>query len=415
MRTPFGALIIVVIMLLADWYVFQAVRSVQSGAGNRFRFWFNSGYWCISVLAIAGFLLFIFTDRNFLGKELRTYLFAIIACLFLSKLVGSIFFLVDDIRRAIQWIGARLFFFQTGTVTEGQAISRSVFLSWLGLGAGTLLFGSTLYGFLNKYNYQVRRMTMHFPNLPEAFRGMKILQFSDVHSGSFTNHRAVERGVSMIIQEQADLVVFTGDLINNLAAEMKDYRRLFEKIKAPMGVYSIFGNHDYGDYIRWPVNGLTQAQNLQNLAEVHADMGWRLLRNEHVILEKDGNKIPLIGVENWSRVARFPKYGDLQKGYSGTEDYPFKILLSHDPSHWDAEIRPDYPDIDLTLSGHTHGFQFGVEIPGFSWSPIQYVYKEWMGLYEEGTQKLYVNPGFGFIGYPGRVGILPEITVIELV
>jgi uncharacterized protein len=235
-----------------------------------------------------------------------------------------------------------------------------------------------------------------------------------VHSGSFTNKKAVTHGVEKIIAEKADLVIFSGDLVNDKATEMQDYMDVFGQIKAPLGVYSTFGNHDYGDYVNWPQNGVSKSQNLKNLEKVHADLGWRLLMNEHVALEKGGEEIAIIGIENWSNKARFPKYGDLPKAYAGTEKYPFKILISHDPSHWDAQVRPRYGNIDLMLSGHTHGMQFGIEIPGFKWSPVQYVYKEWAGLYEEGKQKLYVNRGFGFIGYPGRVGILPEITVIEL-
>ena len=222
----------------------------------------------------------------------------------------------------------------------------------------------------------------------------------------------------MILQEKADLVLFTGDLVNNTSDEMKDYMDVFAKINAPMGVYSTLGNHDYGDYVHWP-SAEAKRQNLENLKLVHEALGWRLLMNEHVALEKEGEKIALLGIENWSAKARFPKYGKMENAYAGTAKYPFKILMSHDPSHWRAEVLPQYPDIDLTLSGHTHGMQFGVEIPGLKWSPVQYVYREWAGLYEneanENRQKLYVNRGFGFLGYPGRVGILPEITVIELV
>ena len=214
--------------------------------------------------------------------------------------------------------------------------------------------------------------------------------------------------------EKADLIIFSGDLVNNQATEMENYMDVFSKVKAPMGVYSTFGNHDYGDYVSWPIDGVTKEQNLKDLAKVHAGLGWRLLMNEHVALEKNGEEIALIGIENWSNKARFPKYGDMAKACAGTEKYAFKMLISHDPSHWDAQVRPQYSDIDLMFSGHTHGMQFGIEIPGFKWSPVQYVYKEWAGLYEEAKQKLYVNRGFGFIGYPGRVGILPEITVIEL-
>ena len=215
------------------------------------------------------------------------------------------------------------------------------------------------------------------------------------------------------MKEKPDLILFTGDLVNNVADEMEDYMDVFDKLNAPLGIFSTLGNHDYGDYVSWDSEEAKKA-NLEKLKNVHAKLGWRLLMNEHVALEKEGEKIAVIGIENWSAKARFPKYGDLKKAYSGAEKYPYKILLSHDPSHWRAEVCESYRDIDLMLAGHTHGMQFGVEIPGIKWSPVQYVYKEWAGLYENALQKLYVNRGFGFIGYPGRVGILPEITVLEL-
>ncbi|HEY6505290.1 MAG TPA: metallophosphoesterase, partial [Chitinophagaceae bacterium] len=213
--------------------------------------------------------------------------------------------------------------------------------------------------------------------------------------------------------EKPDLILFTGDLVNNTANEMDEYMDIFNKLNAPLGVYSTLGNHDYGDYVNWNSKEEKTA-NLERLKQVHADLGWRLLMNEHVVLEKGEDKIAVIGVENWSAKARFPKYGDLKKAHDGAASYPFKILMSHDPSHWDAEVRQYYKDIDLMLAGHTHGMQFGVEIPGFKWSPVQYVYRQWAGLHEDGPQKLYVNRGYGFIGYPGRVGILPEITVFVL-
>lgn len=415
MRTPFGAFIFVLLMILLDSYVFQAIKTVSQSAAPQTKTIIFFIYWIISIAAIIGFLMFVFTGPDFLNKTVRTYLFATIIGLFFAKIVAIIFFLFDDIRRVIQWAAGKLFFKNTeGEAINGEGISRSVFLSWLGLAAGGGLFGSLIYGFSNKYNYQVKKISLKYDNLPPSFKGLKILHFSDVHSGSFMNKNAVMHGVEKIVAEKADLVIFSGDLVNDKTTETQNYIDVFNKIKAPMGVYSTLGNHDYGDYISWPDNGITKAQNLENLKNVHVELGWRLLMDEHVLLEKNGEQIALIGIQNWSAKARFPKYGDLPKAYAGTEKYPFKILISHDPSHWDAQVRPQFGDIDLTLSGHTHGMQFGVEIPGFKWSPVQYVYKQWAGLYEEGRQKLYVNPGFGFIGYPGRVGILPEITVIEL-
>ena len=297
---------------------------------------------------------------------------------------------------------------------DGNAIPRSSFLSWLGLGIGGGLFGTLLYGFSNKYNYQVKKIKLAFTTLPDAFRGLRIVHISDIHSGSFQDKAAVQHGVDMIIQQKADLILFTGDLVNDRADEMTDYMEVFSKLSAPMGVFSSLGNHDYGDYVSWP-SPEAKIENLQNLKQVHAKLGWRLLMNEHVLLEKNQEKIAILGIENWGAKGRFPKYGKMKEAYPGTEKIPFKILLSHDPSHWDAEVKTSYSDIDLMLAGHTHGMQFGLENPYFKWSPVKWMYKQWAGLYEEGNQKLYVNRGYGFIGYPGRVGILPEITVIELV
>lgn len=415
MRTPLGALLFVIIMLLLDSYVFQAVKTVSSSALPKTRTIIFSLYWIISIIAVVGFLLFVFTGPEFLPKKVRTYLFATVLGLFFAKFLAIVFFLIDDVRRLIQWAAGKLFFRNTEVAQlSDDGISRSVFLSWLGLAAGSTLFGSLIYGFSNKYNYHVKRVSLKYDNLPPAFKGLKIVHFSDVHSGSFTNKKAVIHGVEKIMAERADLIIFSGDLVNDMTTEMLNYMDVFNKVKAPMGVYSTLGNHDYGDYVTWPQNGVSKAQNLENLKKVHADLGWRLLMDEHVELAKQDDKIALIGIQNWSAKARFPKYGDMEKAYAGTEKYPFKILISHDPSHWDEQVRPQYSDVDLMLSGHTHGMQFGIEIPGFKWSPVQYIYKQWAGLYEEGKQKLYVNRGYGFIGYPGRVGILPEITVIEL-
>jgi predicted MPP superfamily phosphohydrolase len=225
--------------------------------------------------------------------------------------------------------------------------------------------------------------------------------------------KAVQKGIDKILNEKPDLILFTGDLVNDKATEMVEYMDVFSRLKAPMGVYSILGNHDYGDYAKW-LSREDKVANLERLKAIHGELGWKLLMNENIIFEKNNEQIALIGIENWSAKGNFPKYGRMSEAYSGSEKIPFKILMSHDPSHWDAEVRIKYTDVDLMLSGHTHGMQFGVELPGFKWSPVQYMYKQWAGLYEEGKQKLYINRGFGFIGYPGRVGILPEITVITL-
>jgi predicted MPP superfamily phosphohydrolase len=250
-------------------------------------------------------------------------------------------------------------------------------------------------------------------NLPKSLHGLKIAQISDVHSGSFWNKTAVKGGIEMLQKEKADLTFFTGDLVNNKAEEMSEWMNVFDKVSAPLGVYSVFGNHDYGDYADW-ASEAEKNKNLQDLKEVHRLLGWNLLSNENRIIEVEGEKLGIIGVENWSSKARFPRYGNMKKATEGMEEAAVNVLLSHDPSHWQEQIISQYPQVDLTLSGHTHGMQFGVEIPGFKWSPVQYMYKEWAGLYRSADQFLYVNRGYGYIGYPGRVGIPPEITIIEL-
>jgi predicted MPP superfamily phosphohydrolase len=416
LRTPLGVFLVVAIMLLMDTYIFQAIKAVSQSVSPRVKVVIYAIYWILSALAIICFILFVFTEQDFMGKRFRTYLFSTFIGLFMAKLVAIFFFIIDDLRRGIQWISGKLFFNNTDVEEmSGDGITRSTFLSWLGLAAGGTLFGSLLYGYTNKYNYHIKRIQLTYDNLPAAFKGLKIVHISDIHSGSFTDKNAVTKGVQKILNEKADIILFTGDIVNDRATEMDDYKEVFNKLNAPLGVYSILGNHDYGDYVRWPFNGISKEQNLQQVKQVHADMGWKLLMNEHVELEKNGEKIALIGIENWSNKARFPRHGRMDLAHPGSEKYPFKILLSHDPSHWDAQVKPNYPDVDLTLSGHTHGMQFGIEIPGFKWSPVQYMYKQWHGLYEDGKQKLYVNPGYGFLGYPGRVGVLAEITVIELV
>ncbi|RYF91153.1 MAG: metallophosphoesterase [Chitinophagaceae bacterium] len=416
MRSPLGFIIFTGFMLALDFYFYQAVKTVSQGLSPKAKLIIAIVYWGFTLLALGGFMLFVFTEPQVLGKKIRTYLFATVIGLFLAKLTAMIFFLTDDIRRGIQWVAGKLLFNNTEVEKmSGEGISRSVFLSWLGIAAGGTLFSSLVYGFGNKYNYDVKRLQLTYENLPSAFKGMKVVHISDIHSGSLLDRNAVAAGVQKILAEQPDIIFFTGDLVNDQATEMDHLKHVFAQLKAPMGVYSTLGNHDYGDYVQWPIDGISKEQNLENIKNVHADMGWKLLMNEHVVLEKDAQQIAVIGVENWSARGRFPKHGKMQEAHAGARDIPFKILLSHDPSHWEAEVKPLYSDVDLMLSGHTHGMQFGVEIPGFRWSPVQYMYRQWAGLYEDAGQKLYVNRGFGFIGYPGRVGVLPEITVLEFV
>lgn len=413
-NSPF-LLIVAGLMILLDVYFFQVVKLLTANAAPRTRTIIHTSYWTLSILVIALMVLLPYLNLDNVRKGLRSTLFAVLVGFFIFKLFACVFFLIDDIRRGIQWLWGKLFF-ANADVGDPQAsprINRSLFLSWAGIAIGGTLFSSLIYGFTNKYNYKVKRIALQFPNLPTAFKGMKVVQISDIHSGSFTNKEAVRKGVDKIMTLKPDLILFTGDLVNNKAEEIVPYLDVFNQLKAPLGVYSIFGNHDYGDYVQWD-NDAQKKQNIEELKAMHGKLGWRLLWDEHVPIEKDGQQFALIGIQNWSALRNFARYGNLTKAYSGTEKYPFKILMSHDPTHWDAEVRPKFADIDLTLSGHTHGFQFGVEIPGFRWSPVQYVYRQWAGLYKEGAQTIYVNRGYGFIGYPGRVGILPEITLLEL-
>lgn len=415
MHLPIRTIVIVIIMLLTDWYIFQAVKVVANNAHKNIKgFVFNA----LRILSGLSVFFFVFGSRLHLEKwnrEINIYIYASIFILFIAKFVALLFLIVDDTQRFLFWGGKKLVKkVNKSQQTSGPMLSRSTFMSWIGLGIGSSLLGSLMYGFSNMYRYRVEKVVLSYPDLPVGFKGLKIVHISDIHSGSLTNHKAVAKGVQMILNCKPDIILFTGDLVNNEATEMKQLKELFSTVKAPLGVYSTLGNHDYGDYKKWD-SPEEKIKNLETLKSIHAEMGWRLLMNEHVVVEKNGSELALLGIENWSATSNFPKYGKMNEAIVGTEKYPFKILLSHDPSHWGGEILPSYSDIQLMLSGHTHGMQFGVEIPGIRWSPIQYYYKQWAGLYQSGNQKLYVNRGFGCIGYPGRVGILPEITLIELI
>jgi len=405
--------IFLAILLILDWYVFQAIRTVTAGLPVRGRLIWHAVYWSITAMSILLVVLLPYFFSKPGPHYARSILFALVAGLFFAKLIASLFFLTDDLRRVLQWVGYQVLPKNKNVTSTDVLFSRSVFLSWAGLVAGAGLFSALSYGINNRYRYQIRKLKLNFPTLPASFDGLKIVQLSDIHAGSFTDPLAVERGIKMVMEQQPDLILFTGDLVNNLASEMDDYWPLFAQLKAPLGVFSITGNHDYADYVQW--ESLEQKRaNFEKLKAVHAQMGWQLLMNQHVVITRNQSSIGIIGIENWSAKSRFPKYGNFKKAFAGAAEIPFSILLSHDPSHWRAEILEQYPTVALTLSGHTHGMQFGFEIPGLQWSPVQYVYNEWAGLYKHAKQALYVNRGFGFIGYPGRVGILPEITVIEL-
>lgn len=310
--------------------------------------------------------------------------------------------------------------FLTGTFqsvsgnSEGNFLpERRKFVSQTALVLSAIPFLGILHGVLiGKYRYRVVNHTLEFDDLPEEFDGFTITQISDIHSGSFDNKKKLEYGVDLVNQQESDIILFTGDLVNNQAKEMEPWIDTFKKLKAPMGKYSILGNHDYGDYITWPSQDAKKA-NMENLYAIQEQLGFKLLRNENVKLQKGGATIDLIGVENWGK--GFAQHGDLDKAVENLADQSFKILMSHDPSHFDEEVKNFSQFIHLTLSGHTHGMQFGIEIPGFiKWSPVSWRYPKWAGLYEELGRYLHVNRGFGFLAFAGRVGIWPEITVLKL-
>jgi len=424
-------LIFISILLLAEYFSFSLVKSATQSFPSNWKWGVRIFYIGFTLLTWIGFVAFRIIKWGSLPTSIRNVYIAVVMGFIIAKVLITLVLLIDELRRGGTWTLAKLFpekpYFKQA---QENGISRSQFFQHLALTLGGVSIAGFIYGMSNRYNYKLKKVKVASSKINSALKGLRIIQISDIHSGSFDDFEAVAAGVNMIKEQNADLIVFTGDLVNNVHEEILPYKELFASLKAPLGVYSILGNHDYGDYVRWAdrtdehrakekATGkhlLTplQQKNLDDLVNVHTTMGWRLLMDEHITLKKDDAEIAILGVQNISGKARFYTYGNLAKAYVGAEKYPFKILLSHDPSHWDAEVKPNYTDIDLMLSGHTHGMQFGLELPGFKWSPVQYVYKQWGGLYAEAKQKLYINTGFGFLGYPGRVGVLPEITVIEL-
>ncbi|RXK51013.1 metallophosphoesterase [Aquirufa rosea] len=406
---PFMSLI----LLAIDYYVWQAFKTSFQHQSNSTQQIVRWVYWSISGGIILGILGYNFLPLAFWNKTLRTFFMASVMITVFSKLFVLIFLFIEDITRIIRWAFTnKNLDIIPGEPAPGQ-ISRSEFLSKTALAVGAVPAATFTFGILSgAHDYRVEQVSLKIPNLPKSFDGLRIAQLSDIHSGSFYNKRAVQGGVDMVKREKADLLFFTGDLVNNEAKEVEDYFQMFSKLSAPLGVYSTLGNHDYGDYVRWK-SPQAKRQNLQDLMKAHELMGWNLLMDENKIIEESGEKLALIGVQNIG-VGRFPWYGNLAKAYQGSEEASTKLLLSHDPTHWNAEVTKKYQDIDVAFAGHTHGTQFGVKVGDFTWSPAQYVYKQWAGLYQEGQQQLYVNRGFGYIGYPGRVGMPPEISVFTL-
>ena len=401
-----------IVFLLIDYYAFQAIKTITSNQSEGIQKVIKTIYFSFTSLVIISIVVYNFGNPDGLGKHARTMLMSFVFINVLAKLFLGLFVFIDDIQRFFRWIVMKLANPRLEAAEEG--ISRSKFLATTGLVVAAAPIVSLSWGIVSgAHDYRVRRIKLPVKNLPKGLEGLRIGQLSDIHSGSFWNKTAVKGGVQMFADEKVDLAFFTGDLVNNKATEMQEWGSIFSKVNAPLGVYSVFGNHDYGDYVQWETPAQKQ-KNLADLATIHKNMGWNLLLNEHKVIEVDGEKLGVIGVENWGAKARFPKYGRLDQAMRGLNESSVNLLLSHDPSHWQAEVLLKHKNIDLTLSGHTHGMQFGVDIPGFKWSPVQYVYDEWAGLYQSGEQYLYVNRGFGYLGYPGRVGILPEISVITL-
>ena len=400
---------ILIIWCLADIYLFQAVKTITP---NRYIWW---AFWLYDALVASMFLYYAITGKLVISSPKGIYWGFILLSL-LPKLIIIPFLFLEDIGRIVHLGSSWVINTFRPSSPEHQLVhlaSRKKFISQLAVGIAAVPLVGLLYGMVNgKYEYRVHRIKLKFPDLPDAFNGFTITQLSDIHCGSFDSKSDVEKGVSLANQQKSDLLLFTGDLVNTNASEMDEWMGTFSELTAPFGKFSILGNHDYGDYRSWE-SETAKADNLQRLKEIHKEIGFRLMLNESLKIEKSGEHITLIGVENWGK-GRFQKYGDLDKAIADVEDQDFKILMSHDPSHWDAKTLQHPKHVHLTLAGHTHGMQFGIEIPGFKWSPIKYMYPQWAGIYNEKNKYLYVNRGFGFLAYPGRVGILPEITVITL-
>ena len=391
---------------LLDYYVFSGLRVVTANLPES-REIIHAGYWAISAAILSFFIYMlsrIFASRKF--NLIFNISFNSFITVFVSKLVFAFLLLSQDVFRL--FLGAII----TISTENGGIPNRSALFIQIALVASAIPFLSFLFGVtLGKYHYKVRKTTLFFEDLPDVFDGFKIVQISDIHAGSFNDIKSVQKGINLINAQNPDILAFTGDLVNNKASEILPYIDLFKQIKAPHGKFSVLGNHDYGDYINWD-NAEDKRINLIKLKGYHADIGFRLLLDEHQKVEIGNSELSILGVENWGK--GFGERGDLKKAMKEVDISGFKILLSHDPSHWDAQVKNNEIKIHLTLSGHTHGMQFGIEIGRFKWSPAKYRYPNWAGLAEENGRFLYVNRGFGFLGFAGRVGIWPEITLIEL-
>ena len=415
-NTSLFFLFIALFLLLIDSYAFRGIRILTFSFHQVWRIMLYTTYWLIPLLIII-LILYIsqnindfVTTRKF---KVLYFLVGIFVLFYVPKIVFIIFQIGTDLVRISGWIISKFSTPDSKVAETAAVMTRSEFLTRVGIIVAAIPFLSVINGIARgRYNYKVRNVSLNFDNLPAAFDGFRVLQISDWHIGSFSGQNdKVEQAIDLINSQRPDIILFTGDIVNNIAEELREFIPLVQKLHSPNGVYSILGNHDYGEYVNWKSEEAHE-QNMADLYSFQEQAGLKLLRNDSFVLEKNGEKIGVAGVENWG-LPPFPQYGDLKKSLQKIKDFPFKILMSHDPSHWDAEVLKK-TDIDLTLSGHTHGMQFGINIPGIKWSPVKWKYPRWAGLYEEGKQKLYVNVGIGYIAFPGRVGFLPEITVFEL-
>ena len=387
-------------------YAFQAIKTLTQHRSLLIL------YWVVVVMVLGNFAYHsaFYTRENGFSSGMSLALGLFIS-LFVFQTLVVLFLFFEDIIRIPQAIYR---FFTQGESVHNYFPDRRKFLSQIALGIAAVPLASLLFGmYKGKYNYKVLKYTLEFDNLPKSFDGFTLTQISDIHSGSFDNREKVSYGIDLINEQQSDVILFTGDMVNNKASEIYPWMDLFSSLKAPQGKYSVMGNHDYGDYVQWETKA-EKEQNFSDLIKAQEEMGFQVLLNKAHYLEKNGERIALVGVENWGK-GGFKKAGDLNLAISGVKPEDFKILMSHDPSHWEAQVIDHPYPFELTLSGHTHGMQFGIEIPGwFKWSPVKWRYKQWAGVYNQAKQFLNVNRGFGFLAYPGRVGIWPEITVVTL-
>ncbi|MBP4136520.1 metallophosphoesterase [Flavobacterium geliluteum] len=402
----FRFLILCALFLFVEIYSYQALRTLI-----KIR-WVLVSYQVISLLVLI-FIVYSFTqfDRSIGQTKQTMFTMGMMLLVYVPKIVIAVILLGEDVFR----IGASILNYLMYNAPRKEMMpDRRKFISQIALGLAAVPFLSLIYGiFEGKYNYKVIKQTIFFPDLPDAFDGFKITQISDVHSGSFDNPEKINYAIDLINEQEADMILFTGDIVNTHAKEMHPWLTTFKRIKNyKYGKFSVLGNHDYGEYVTWP-SEKEKDENFQEIKKLYSQIGFNLMLNEHTYIQKGEDKIALVGVENWGQ--NFKKAGDLNKASQNLAPDDFKIVMSHDPSHWEYEIKEHPKNFHLTLSGHTHGMQFGIEIPGyFKWSLAQYIYKQWAGLYENAGRYVYVNRGFGFHAYPGRVGIMPEITVIEL-